>query len=185
MSKTTEFKISQTSIPGLLEIDISSVEDERGFFQEKFQKAKLVAAGFPADFEVVQQNISYSKQKGVLRGLHAEPWDKYVSLILGRVFVAFVDLRKDNFGQVYTSELSAAKAFFVPRGVANSYQTLEENTFYSYLVNSHWSADAKYMSLNAADPKLGIVWPIDLSQAIISDKDRKNPKLDQLTPFDI
>ncbi len=183
MAATTEFKIRTTEIPGLLEIDITSIQDARGYFQEKFQKAKLAAAGFPESFEPVQQNISFNKDLGVTRGIHAEPWDKYVTVISGKVFAAYVDLRKENFGKVVCMEINDHKAVFVPSGVANSYQTIEPNTYYSYLVNAHWSADANYKALNLADPKLGISWPIELKSAIISDKDRNNPTLSQIEPF--
>lgn len=174
---TTEFKIRKTAIPGLLEIDISLIEDARGFFQEKFQKEKLVAVGFPESFVPVQQNIAYNKEKGTTRGIHAEPWDKYISVVKGRIFAAFVDLRLENFGKVVTIEVDLKKAVFVPNGVANSYQTLEPDTYYSYLVNGHWSKDKEYKSVNLADPKLAINWPIPLDQAIISEKDRNNPYL--------
>ncbi len=181
MLKTTEFKIKETAIPGLLEIDISQIEDERGYFQEKFQKEKLVAAGLPSDFNPIQQNISYNKQAGVTRGIHAEPWDKYITIITGKIFTAFVDLRAGaKFGQVVTMEISPTKAVYIPRGVGNSYQVLEPETYYSYLVNAHWSPNSEYKAVNVADSDLKITWPISLDKAIISDKDRANPMLKDL-----
>ncbi|OGE88092.1 MAG: dTDP-4-dehydrorhamnose 3,5-epimerase [Candidatus Doudnabacteria bacterium RIFCSPLOWO2_02_FULL_49_13] len=181
MLKTTEFKIKQTAIPGLLEIDITAIEDERGYFQEKFQKEKLVVSGFPAGFEPIQHNIAFSKETGVTRGLHAEPWDKYITVIAGKVYAVFVDLRAgDNFGTKVAIEMNEQKSVFVPRGVANSYQTLTDNVYYSYLVNDHWSPDKNYQAVNLADPELNIQWPIGLDKATISDKDRKNPMLKDL-----
>ncbi len=180
MSKTTEFTIKKTEIPGLLEIDISLVEDERGYFQEKFQREKLVAAGLPEDFKIIQQNISYNKEVGIIRGIHAEPWDKYVSVISGKVFGVYVDLRPgETFGKKVEILIDDKKAVFVPNGVGNSYQTLEPNTYYSYLINAHWSADkvSEYKSINPTDPDLAIQWPISLDESILSDKDRKNPFL--------
>lgn len=174
MSNTTEFKIRQSEIPGLLEIDITQIEDERGYFQEKFQKAKLVALGFPKSFVPVQQNISFNKEAGVTRGIHAEPWEKYIGVISGKIHAVFVDLRKDNFGKKVEIVVDSKKAVFVPRGVGNSFQTLEPNTYYQYLVSAHWSPEANYQAVNVADPDLAINWPIPLNQAIISDKDRKN-----------
>lgn len=177
---TTEFKISHTSIPGLLEIDITLQEDERGYFQEKFQKEKLIALGFPKDFIPVQQNISYNREVGVTRGLHAEPWEKFIGVVTGSIYGVFVDLRRgDNFGKKAAIVLDNTKAVFVPRGIANSFQTLEADTYYSYLVNAHWSPGSaeQYKSVNLADPDLAIVWPISLDKAIISDKDKKNPML--------
>src|SRR3989344_7973952 len=149
VEKTTEFIITQTAIPGLLEIDISLIEDERGYFQEKFQKAKLVAAGFPESFVPIQQNISYNKLKGTMRGIHAEPWDKYVSVLKGKAFAAFVDLRQGNgFGQKVTVQLTPTKAVFVPKGIGNSYQTLEDDNYYQYFVNAHWTAGERYVGVN-------------------------------------
>src|SRR5271170_2642924 len=96
---TTEVSGRTTDIPGLLLFDVNYVGDDRGYFQEKYQKAKLVAAGMPESFNVVQNSLSYNKERGVTRGLHAEPWDKYISVVTGRVFSAFLDLRKgDSFG---------------------------------------------------------------------------------------
>ena len=183
MPTTTEYKIKKTAIPGLLEIEITSIEDARGYFQEKFQKAKLVALGFPESFVPVQQNISFNKEIGVTRGIHAEPWDKYVSVVSGRVFAAYVDLRKENFGKKIEIEITPNVAVFVPAGVANSYQTLDANTYYSYLVNANWSPEAKYKAVNIADSTLAVNWPIAPDRAIISEKDQNNPKLSEIEPF--
>src|SRR3990167_2681069 len=101
--QTTEIIGHTTDIPGLLWFDVSKVEDERGWYQENFQKEKLVAAGLPRDFNIVQNSFSYNKKKGVTRGFHAEPWDKYLTVIKGSVFVAYPDLRKgDTYGKVFT-----------------------------------------------------------------------------------
>lgn len=181
MLQTNGFRIHHTAIPGLLDIEVGAVEDERGYFQEKFQKEKLIAAGLPADFNVVQQSVSYNKEVGVTRGFHAEPWEKYVSVINGLAFAVYVDLRPgENFGKKVEIELTPHRAVFLPRGVANSFQTLEPDTHYSYLVNAHWSPDAKYVSVNLGDPDIAARWPISLDKAIISEKDRKHPLLKDL-----
>lgn len=185
---TTEFKTHQTSIPGLLVFDVTSIGDERGWFQEKFHKAKLVAAGLPQNFQVVQTNVSYNQEKGVARGMHAEPWDKFISLVAGRAFVAYVDLRAgDNFGKVETLQIDNNKAVFVPKGVGNSYQTLMEDTYYIYSVNDHWSQELydKYVSINMADPALKINWPLPIAEAIVSERDRAHPKLSDTKPMDV
>ena len=91
----------------------------------------------------MQNNISFNDAVGTTRGIHAEPWDKWVSVATGRIFGAWVDLREGpTFGAVFTAELDPSRAIFVPRGVGNSYQTLEPDTAYTYLVNDHWSPDA-------------------------------------------
>src|SRR3989344_5446261 len=183
---TTEFTSHQTEIPGLLVFDITAVGDERGWFQEKYQRAKLVAAGMSADFTVVQTNVSYNKEEGVARGLHAETWEKYISVVKGRAFVAYVDLRAgDNFGKVVSLEIGNNKAIFVPQGVANSYQTLEEETYYIYSVSAHWSQELydKYVSVNMSDPQLKISWPISMDQAIVSERDRNHPMFKDIKPM--
>ncbi|HBL39899.1 TPA: dTDP-4-dehydrorhamnose 3,5-epimerase [Candidatus Uhrbacteria bacterium] len=179
---TTQVTGHATEIPGLIVFDVTKVGDERGWFQEKYQKEKLVAAGMPADFNVVQNSLVYNR-KGVTRGFHAEPWDKYVSVASGRVFVAYVDLRAgERFGRTVTLELDEEKAVFVPRGVGNSYQCLTDDCYYLYSVNQHWSEEAYKNSLavNMADPEIGINWPIPLSEAILSDRDRAHPMLSEI-----
>ncbi len=174
----------QTNIPGLLEVDLQVFGDNRGWFKENFQREKLIKHGLPPDFEVVQNNISYNEKAGVTRGIHAEPWDKFISIGFGRVFAAIVDLRGgESFGQVEAFELNPGKAIYVPRGCGNSFQTLEDNTVYTYLVNDHWSAAAKYLMVNLADETLAIDWPIPLTRAEISDKDKQHPKLKDITPW--
>jgi dTDP-4-dehydrorhamnose 3,5-epimerase len=185
---TTEFIAHQTAIPGLLIFDVSYIGDERGFFQEEYQKYKLVAAGMPKTFNVVQNNLSYNREAGVTRGIHAEPWDKYISVVSGRVFAAYVDLRSGStFGKIVTTEITPNKAVFLPQGVSNAFQTLEPNSYYLYSVNAHWSADNydKYCFVNLADSDLDIKWPIPLSKAIISERDKNHPKLRDIKPMDV
>lgn len=177
--------IHTTDIPGLLVIDIPQHGDNRGWFKENWQREKMVAAGLP-DFAPVQNNISFNAAAGTTRGIHAEPWDKYVSVATGRIFGAWVDLRAgDSFGATVTVELGPDTAVFVPRGVGNSFQTLEDNTSYTYLVNDHWSADAVdgYKFLNLADETVAVPWPISLEKAELSEKDRAHPRLADVEPL--
>jgi len=185
---TTEFTAHQTDIPGLIIFDVTSIGDERGWFQEKFHKAKLVAAGLPADFQPVQTNVAYNKERGVARGFHAEPWDKYISVASGKIFVAYVDLRAgESFGKVVTLEVDNNKAVFIPKGVGNSYQTLTEDVYYIYSVNNHWSADkyGGYPAVNMADPDLKVNWPIPMDQATVSQRDRGLPKLSEIKALEL
>ena len=175
--------VETTPIPGFLRIDLTVHGDNRGWFKENWQREKMVALGLP-DFGPVQNNISFNDEAGVTRGIHAEPWDKFVSVATGRVFGAWVDLREGpSFGTVYTTEIDPSVAVYVPRGVGNAYQTLEPNTAYTYLVNDHWSPSARYTSLNVADETAAVPWPIPLERAILSDKDRAHPRMAQVTPF--
>lgn len=180
----TDLAVRATAIPGLLVLDLAVHTDPRGWFKENWQRAKMTALGLP-DFGPVQHSLAFNTATGVTRGFHAEPWDKLVSVAHGRIFGAWVDLRPGpGFGTVVTVELGPDKAVFVPRGVANSYQTLAPETVYSYLVNAHWSPRSResYSYLNLADETVAIAWPIPLSEAIISEPDAGHPRLTDARP---
>jgi dTDP-4-dehydrorhamnose 3,5-epimerase len=171
-----------TPIPGLTIWELPVHGDNRGWFKENWQRAKMTALGLP-DFWPVQNNISFNDAAGTTRGIHAEPWDKFVSVATGRIFGAWVDLRDGpTFGAVFTAELDPSRAVFVPRGVGNAFQTLAPDTAYVYLVNDHYSPDAHYVSVNLADETLGIEWPIPLERAELSAKDRTHPRLADIHP---
>ena len=180
-----QLAVRETNIPGLLEIDLILHGDNRGWFKENYQKAKMEALGLPV-FTIVQNNFSYNEEVGVTRGLHAEPWEKFISVANGKVFGAWVDMRKgDSFGQVFTTEITPDKAIFVPRGVANAYQTLVPKVTYTYLVNEHWSPEASYTFVNLFDPTLKINWPITRAEAITSEKDDAHPLLKDVIPMEV
>ncbi|MEE9096552.1 bifunctional dTDP-4-dehydrorhamnose 3,5-epimerase family protein/NAD(P)-dependent oxidoreductase [Pseudarthrobacter phenanthrenivorans] len=175
----------ETPIPGVVLYDLPVHGDNRGWFKENWQREKMVALGLP-DFRPVQNNISFNEKAGTTRGIHAEPWDKFISVATGRIFGAWVDLREGpSFGAVFTAELDASQAIFIPRGVGNAFQTLEDNTAYTYLVNDHWSSDAQgqYTFLNLADETVSIPWPVPLGQAELSDKDKAHPRLQDVAPM--
>jgi dTDP-4-dehydrorhamnose reductase/dTDP-4-dehydrorhamnose 3,5-epimerase len=178
-------KAHETQIPGVILYDLPVHGDNRGWFKENWQREKMLALGLP-DFKPVQNNISFNEKAGTTRGIHAEPWDKFISVATGRIFGAWVDLREGpSFGAVFTTELDASQAIFIPRGVGNAFQTLEDNTAYTYLVNDHWSVDAQgqYTFLNLADETVSIRWPVPLGQANLSDRDKAHPPLAEVTPM--
>ena len=178
-------KATETNIPGVVVFDLPVHGDARGWFKENWQREKMAALGLP-DMRPVQNNISFNERAGVTRGIHAEPWDKLISVATGSVFGAWVDLRPgDSFGQVFTCTLDPSKAIYIPRGVGNSYQALEDGTAYTYLVNAHWSAELKktYTFVNLADPALGIEWPIPLEEATLSAADLAHPMLADALPM--
>ena len=181
-----ELTIKQTQIPGLLIISLDVRTDNRGWFKENWQRQKMVDLGLP-DFAPVQNNMSFNNRTGATRGIHAEPWDKLVSLATGRIFGAWVDLRRgESFGRCVTTEMGPETAVFVPRGVGNAFQTLAENTAYSYLVNDHWKPEAResYTFVNLADETLAINWPIPLERAELSEADKTHPRLADVTPVE-
>ena len=181
-----ELAVAETGIEGLKVVDLAVHGDSRGWFKENWQRAKMTALGIP-DLRVVQNNISYNDSRGVTRGIHAEPWDKFISVARGRVFGAWVDLREGSatYGKVYTTVLDPSKAVYVPRGVGNSFQALEDGTAYTYLVDAHWSLELKktYTFVNLADPELAIEWPIPLDRATVSEADLNHPYLKDVVPM--
>lgn len=184
MSETLQVR-EAAEIPGFYIVDLVLHGDNRGWFKENYQKEKMESLGLPP-FDIVQNNFSYNVEKGATRGLHAEPWEKFISVANGKVFGAWVDLRRgDSFGKVLTLEIHPGIAVFVPRGVANGYQTMEENVVYTYLVNDHWSPETKYTFVSLFDPALGIDWPTPPDQAIVSDKDKQHPLLADVIPMEV
>ncbi|MDY4041937.1 MAG: dTDP-4-dehydrorhamnose 3,5-epimerase family protein [Collinsella sp.] len=177
-----ELAVHETGIEGLKVVDLTVHGDARGWFKENYQREKMVELGIP-DLRAVQNNISFNAERGVTRGFHAEPWNKFISIACGSVFGAWVDLRPGpGFGSVYTHELDPSTAIYVPKGVANAFQSLVVGTAYTYLVDAHWSAELKseYTFVNLADPDLAVAWPIPLEESIRSEADLHHPLLREL-----
>jgi len=169
--------VTGTRIPGLLHVELELHTDARGWFKEGYQQAKLEAAGIP-HLDVLQHNVSYNEAVGVTRGIHAEPWNKYVSPSYGRVFAVVADLREgESYGTVETFELGPEQALYVPRGCGNAFCTLAPHTVYSYLVDGLWSAQADYVLVDLFDPTLAVPWPLPRQQMIISARDAAHPPL--------
>lgn len=173
--------IKKTSIEGLLVLERPAISDERGFFKEIFHLDELEEAlGY--EFKPVQANHSKSLPK-VLRGLHAENWNKLVYPMSGKVFVAIADIRpnSETFGKVETFTIDDGNRFalFIPKGLANSFCVLEDTVNYLYLVDAYWDgSDTRAIVWDDSD--LAIDWPI--SDPILSDRDKNNPTLRELFP---
>lgn len=172
--------IRKTSLPGLLIIERPTFFDERGFFREFARLSDLEQEGIK--FHPVQFNHSKSLP-GVIRGLHAEQWNKLVYPVTGEMFAALVDVRShlDTFGKVETLTLKADNplALFIPQGVANSIcVTGKEPVHYIYLADKYYQKPGMAIAWN--DPDLAIDWPV--KNPIISKRDRNNPRLRELFP---
>ncbi len=163
--------------------------DRRGFFSEVYNQRALAQAGI--DVEFVQDNHSLSAEKGTVRGLHfqAPPFaqDKLVRVVRGAVFDVAVDLRRGSptYGQHVSAVLSAEawNQLLVPVGFAHGFMTLEPDTEVIYKVSNYYAPEHD-KGLLWNDPALGIAWPIPEADAILSDKDRGQPRLAELvTPF--
>ncbi|TDW18724.1 dTDP-4-dehydrorhamnose 3,5-epimerase family protein [Kribbella kalugense] len=168
-------RIEETAIPGLLRIGLDVKPNDDGWFKENFHREKLADLGM----DVVQHNVAYFAELGIVRGIHAEPWDKYLSPSSGRVFVAIVDLRdNETFGRVETFEFGPEQALYVPRGVGNSFCTLTPHTTYNFLVNEYWSPER--VTVDLFDPALAIDWPFPRAELSYTERDAANPSLDQV-----
>lgn len=174
--------IKTTSIPGLLLLERPIYKDERGFFREIFHKDELEEVS-GINFDGVQMNHSLSV-KGVIRGIHAEKWNKIICPLTGEVFIAIADIRPESptFSKVETFVINDdnRKSLFVPNGLANSLcVTSQEPVNYIYLVDAYYDgSDTRAIAWD--DPDLSINWPI--KDPIISDRDRGNPRLRELFP---
>lgn len=178
--------IEQTSIDGLLVVRWDTHDDDRGFFRQTYQVRELdEALGRPVTFR--QGNHSHSVP-GVLRGFHAEPWDKCVYVVRGLAMAAIADIRPDSptFGTVETFLLGTPPdgeriRLFISEGLANSFVTLgEERTDYLYDVSGYWQAGVAQPAVIWDDPDLGVDWPLE--DPILSEKDQQNPTLRELFP---
>ncbi len=170
--------LASTRIGGLSVVELDRFDDARGSFREAFQQEKLAALGAPA-LGPVQWNVAENTRRGIVRGIHAEPWDKYIHVISGEIFAAIVDLRRDSptFAAVETFALDRTRALCVARGLGNAYQVLSDGALYGYLVNAHWSPGEPYLAIAWDDPDLAIAWPLPVADADLSPKDRVLPTL--------
>lgn len=174
--------VQKTAIEGLLILKRLIHEDDRGFFREIFHLDE-VEKTLNIEFKGIQMNHAHSKPH-VLRGIHAENWNKIICPINGEVFVAIVDIRPDSptFSKVETFTINDENriSLFVSKGLANSYCILgTENVDYIYLVDAYYNGtDQKAIAFD--DPDLGIDWPI--KDPIISGRDKNNPRLRDLFP---
>lgn len=175
-------KVEASTIPGVYLVSLDVFGDERGSFREAYQAAKMQERGLP-EFTPVQMNVSESRY-GTIRGIHAEPWEKFIHVAHGAAFAAIVDLRVElpTFGHVSTFELDRTNALFVSRGCGNSFAATSPELVYSYLVTEHWRPDNPYPAVAYDDPALGIPWPIPEGDRIVSEKDQANPTLAEAYP---
>jgi dTDP-4-dehydrorhamnose 3,5-epimerase len=163
--------------------------DERGWFAETFNEARLRALGIDCRF--VQDNQSYSQRAGTLRGMHfqAPPFEqaKLISVLHGRVLDVVVDVRRGSptFGKHVSAELSAETGcqLYIPAGFAHGVLTLENDVVLNYKVSGYYAA-AHEGGIRWDDQDLGIPWPIAPGGIILSDKDRRLPLLKKFdSPF--
>ncbi|MCD6239346.1 MAG: dTDP-4-dehydrorhamnose 3,5-epimerase [Thermotogae bacterium] len=179
----SKFKRINTPIEGLYIIEPRVFPDERGFFMESYNKRKFEEIGLTMDF--VQDNHSRSR-RGVLRGLHFQllhPQGKLVRVTRGEVFDVAVDIRKGSltFGKWYGLILSEEnkKMFYIPEGFAHGFLVLSDEADFLYKCTDYYYPDEDD-GIIWNDPDIGIDWPLDGIEPILSGKDRKRPRLKEL-----
>ena len=167
--------VTETGIAGLVILEPRVFGDDRGFFMESWNRRLFAEIGIDCDF--VQDNHSRSA-RGVLRGLHYQqpnPQGKLVRVISGRVWDVAVDLRggSPTYGQWAGVELSAVnrRLFWVPPGFAHGFVSLEDNTDFLYKCTAYYDPASEH-ALQWNDPALGIEWPLDGIEPLLSAKDR-------------
>jgi dTDP-4-dehydrorhamnose 3,5-epimerase len=177
-------QFTRTNISDVIIIEPKVHGDDRGYFVETFRADKLEEfLGYKLNFG--QDNESKSS-KGVLRGLHYQlpPFaqTKLVRVIQGKVLDIAVDIRKNSptFGQYVAVELSAEnkKQLLVPRGFAHGFVVLEDDTIFAYKVDNYYSPDCD-RGIAFDDENLNINWILKKEELKLSDKDTKQPKLNE------
>lgn len=174
----------QTEIEGLMVIEPSVFEDERGYFFETYSSSRYV---LPEAHPFVQDNEAKSN-KGVLRGLHFQRGNsaqgKLVRVVAGSVYDVAVDIRPDSptYGEWYGIVLSGTnkKQLWVPRGFAHGYLVLEDNTIFSYKCDNYYHKDAEG-GIRYDDPEVSISWPALDVPFIVSAKDLVLGSLSHIT----
>jgi dTDP-4-dehydrorhamnose 3,5-epimerase len=172
--------VIETKIPGVLIIEPDVHGDHRGYFMETYSTKKYEAIGITTTF--VQDNMSFSAQKGTLRGLHFQnapmAQSKLVSCSRGTVIDVAVDIRKGSptYKQWVAVELSAEnkRQFFIPRGFAHGFVALEDNTIFQYKCDNYYH---KEQEGSFKWDSIGIPWNnyINLNNIVLSEKDDKAP----------
>jgi dTDP-4-dehydrorhamnose 3,5-epimerase len=182
-------QIETTPLPGVLILTPRRFGDARGWFSEVWNARTLAAKGIETAF--LQDNHSYSRDPGTVRGLHFQsPPHAQVKLVRcgrGRVFDVAVDIRRGSptFGQWTGVELSAenGRQLYIPAGLLHGFATLEPDCELLYKCSDVYAPDCDG-AVRFDDPDLAIDWGIDPANAVLSDKDRAAPLfLNFDTPF--
>jgi dTDP-4-dehydrorhamnose 3,5-epimerase len=180
-------QIERSEIPDILWVKPTKHRDQRGFFSETFRADVFAAHGVEAVF--VQDNHVRSAQKGVLRGLHfqAPPHaqGKLVRCVQGTILDVAVDIRvgSPTYGKHVAAELSSANwhQLWIPPGFAHGYVTLEEGCEIIYKVTDYYAPECD-RGIAWDDPALEIDWRLSASEILLSEKDRRQPRLADTPP---
>ena len=178
------FTALESKIDGLKIINVKMVTDDRGTVRELYRESEHMVILPNSVSNWKQVNLTRTKQ-GAVRGLHGEAMSKLVTVAVGSVFGVYVDTRPDSktFGAVETVHITPGIQVFVPQGVCNGFQALEDNTEYLYFFDNEWVSGMAGTALTPLDSELKIDWPIPNdaeNREQISEKDAKAPRLREL-----
>lgn len=171
---------TKTKLNGAYIIDLERLEDERGFYARAWCKEEIESYGLVS--ELAQVNISYAKRLGTLRGLHYQhpPYGevKLMRCVRGAIYDVIIDLRPGSptRNQWLGVELSEdnRSMLYVPKGFAQGFQTLEDDTEVLYSVSSMYHPESEG-GVRYNDPAFKIKWPLNV--AVISEKDKSWPNV--------
>jgi dTDP-4-dehydrorhamnose 3,5-epimerase len=169
-----------TPIAGVLVVERSQIEDQRGFLSRLHDSAEFAEAGWKSP--IAQINLSLTRRKGTLRGMHIQvpphAEDKLVTCIGGEVFDVAVDLRlgSPTFLHWHGVNLSAngRASLLIPRGCAHGYQTLADDCELLYVHSAPYAPTSEF-GVNPQDGRVRINWPLPIAE--LSDRDRSHPML--------
>jgi dTDP-4-dehydrorhamnose 3,5-epimerase len=178
--------VETTGIEGLLVVRWPTHEDDRGFFRQTYQLAELAEA--LGREPILRQGNHSRSAPGVLRGFHAEPWDKLIYVVCGVAFAAIADIRPQSrtFGEHRSFMLGEPPEgerlrLFISEGLANAFCVLGDTPVdYLYDVSEYWRPDVDKPAVAWDDPDLNVAWPLD--KPALSDADGANPSLRVLFP---
>ena len=171
--------IIETGFSGLYIIEPVVYKDSRGYFFESYNQMELDKNMLV--FKTVQDNESFSAAN-VIRGLHYQlnpmAQSKLIRVIKGRIRDVVLDLRKSSktFGRWKSVDLNSEskQQLLIPKGFAHGFSVLSQETILLYKCDNYYSPEHE-RGIAFDDARLNIDWGLDLQNAIISDKDRKNP----------
>ena len=172
--------VIETALPGVRILEPQVFGDARGWFMESWSKKKMEDAGIFVDF--VQDNHSFSAQKGTLRGLHYQlnpmAQAKLLRVSRGAIFDVAVDIRRGSptYAKWVGVELTAEnyRQLFIPRGFAHVFITLTDDVEVQYKADNLYAPDCDG-NIRWNDPEIGVQWPF--APTVLSDKDANAPLL--------
>ncbi len=170
--------LNKTDVEGVFEIEPQIFGDNRGWFYESYSKEKFEKLGITAEF--IQDNRSFSAQKGTLRGLHCQTnpkaQAKLITCLKGAILDVAVDIRKGSptYMKWIAVELTEEnkKMLFIPKGCLHGFVTLTDNVEVTYKVDEVYSPEND-RSVRFDDPVFGVEWGCE--KPVLSEKDKNAP----------